>query len=133
MKNMAQVLMPQKKNNDSELFQLAGGIAGGILGTGVGGPGAGTAAGAALGSQLGGTAGNLLTQTPSQGQSPSIGGEGQAAAMARRQQQMSQDNLATLKQAEGQLPQLPEELRQQYAPAIVQARMMEEKKRGGMV
>jgi hypothetical protein len=50
--------------------------------------------------------------------------------MMRRQQQLSQDNLATLKQAEAALPQLPESLRQQYAPAIVQARSMEMAKRG---
>jgi hypothetical protein len=50
--------------------------------------------------------------------------------MARKQQQMGQDNLAVLKQAEAHLPTLPEDLRQQYGPPIIQARMAEQQRRG---
>lgn len=58
-----------------------------------------------------------------------IGG-GEASAMARMAQQKSQDNLQVLKSAEAQLPRLSERLRQEYGPPIIQARMLEERKRG---
>lgn len=119
---MAQVIRPQPQQGDlNQLLSVGGAIAGGVVG---GLPGA--AAGAGIGQMAGG----LLN--PAQGPAPSAGGgDSEAAAMARRQQQQSQDNLATLKQAEATLPSLPESLRQQYAPAIVQARMLEQQRMGG--
>lgn len=123
---MAQVIRPQTKSDLGEVLTLGGAIAGGVLGS-AGGP-AGAAGGAALGGGLGGMASNML-EPPKPQESPLQGG-GESAAMLRRQQQMSQDSLGTLKAAEAQLPNLPESLRQQYAPAIVQARMMEQQKRG---
>lgn len=115
---MSQVIIPPKKGN-GELFQIGGAIAGGI----VGGP-----AGAMTGYSLGGALGGMENQSNKQAQGTQQ--SGQSDAMMRRQQQMAQDNLQVLKNAEASLPTLPEELRQQYAPAIVQARMMEEQKRG---
>jgi hypothetical protein len=117
---MAQVIRPQNQNNDLSNLLTIGGA---VIGAGSG-PG-GAAAGAGLGQMAGGI---MQPQQPPQ-QNPESGG-GQASAMARRQQQMSQDNLATLKQAEAALPSLPEGLRQQYSPAIIRARMMEQQNRG---
>lgn len=118
---MAQVNRPQVQNNDlSNLLTIGGAAIGGIAG----GP-----QGALTGAGAGQMAAGVLA--PPQAQAPMAdNGGSQAAAMARRQQQMSQDNLATLKQAEANLPHLPEDLRQQYGPSIIRARMMEEQKRG---
>lgn len=120
---MAQVIKVQKPDSGTkDVLTIGGGVAGGIVGSGS--PGA-IGAGAGAGS----TAGNFLD--PTQPPAPTLSGGGEASAMARRLQAASQDNLATLKQAEATLPQLPEALRQAYAPAIVQARMLEQQKRGG--
>jgi hypothetical protein len=121
---MAQVIVPQKQKNQglSEILTLGGAGVGAVLG----GPG-GALAGASLGSTLGGTAGSYINQNEPQG---TAGAPSQNMAMQRRSQQLGTDNLAALKQAEMQLPKLPEDLRQQYTPAIVQARMLEQQKRG---
>lgn len=119
---MAQVIRPQVP--DDNLLKNVLTIGGGIAGAVYGGPG-GAVAGAGAGQLAGGI---LSPQKPPQ-ENPQSGG-GEAAAMTRKQQQMSQDTLGTLKQAEASLPTLPENLRQQYAPAIIQARMLEEQKRG---
>ncbi len=124
---MAQVIRPQPRDSGfKELLALGGGVAGGVIGGSAGGVGA--VPGAAAGVGIGQTAGSILDPNKPQQENPQAGG--QASAMARRQAQMSQDNLATLKQAEASLPSLPEELRQQYAPAIIRARMMEQQARG---
>jgi hypothetical protein len=125
-----QVIAPQVKNNSvtRDLLTIGGGVVGGVLGAAAGGVGA--VPGAAAGATVGQMAGGLVAPDQEQTQALPQSGAGEAAAMARKQQQMSQDNLATLKQAEAALPQLPEGLRQQYAPAIVQARMMEQQQRG---
>ena len=116
---MAQVNVPQKRDDTNALLQIGGAALGAYA---TGGSPQGAMAGASAGGMIGG-----LNQKP---QNQPVQAEGQAAAMARRQQQMAQDNLQVLKQAEAQLPSLPEPVRQQYAPAIVQARMLEEQKRG---
>ncbi len=96
-------------------------IGGGAAGAYYGGP-----MGAAAGMGAGQAAGGILNAPPPQ--APSVP-QGDSAAMARRQMQESQDNLAILKQAEASLPSLPENLRQQYAPAIIEARMKAEQDR----
>ena len=122
--------MPQKKqNNMGQYLQAGGAIAGGIIGSIV--PGAGTIAGATAGAALGGVAGGLADASQKQDAPSGVPQQpSQAYAMSQRQQKLSQDNLATLQQAEAGLPQLPEHLRQQYAPAVIQARMLEERQRG---
>jgi hypothetical protein len=124
---MAQVIVPQKKKNEglSEILTL-GGAAGGAM---LGGPG-GAMAGASLGASLGGVGGSLISQNQPQGTAGVPGAPSQSMAMQRRSQQLGTDNLMALTQAEKQLPNLPEDLRQQYAPAIIQARMLEQKQRG---
>ena len=119
---MAQVIRPQPQNNNglNEILPIAGAVVGGIYG----GP-QGAVAGAGAGQMAGGI---LNPQKPGAPTADSGGSE--AAAMARKQAQMGQDNLEVLKQAEAHLPSLPEDMRQQYAPAIIQARMLEQQKRG---
>ena len=125
---MAEVYRPPPKRSKlSELMEIGGGIAGGIAGASGGGP-PGAIAGAAVGSSLGGTIGNIVEppkETPRAG-----GSESKSTALMRRQQQIAQDNLATLKSAEQNLTYLPEDLRQEYAPAIMRARYLEEQRRG---
>lgn len=112
---MPQVIMPQQQPSGlSSILPVAGAVGGAAYG---GLPGA--AAGAGLGSLAGGM---VDPKQPTQ-QFPSSGNS-EADAMARRSQQ--QDPLATLKQAEAALPSLPEHIRQQYAPAITQARVLAE-------
>lgn len=113
---MAQVMIPQKRDSTGQALQLGGAIAGASAGP----------SGALTGYSAGGAASSFLQKPQPQG----VESSGQAAAMARRQQQLAQDNLETLKQAEASLPALPEHLRQEYAPAIIQARMLEEQQRG---
>lgn len=120
-------IQPSNDNTLGTLLTIGGMAAGGALA----GPGiAATLGGAATGGGLGSTAGNILS--PAQQQLSDNGGSGgsETAAILRKQQQMSQNSLDTLKNAEAQLPSLPESLRQQYAPAIVQARMYEQQKQG---
>lgn len=138
---MAQIMMPKKSESKMGSYLQAGGAIGGaIVGT-MAAPGAGTAAGAttgatlggaltgaATGSALGGTLGGLASRGPEGGGIPQGGSE--LAAMTRRHQQLGQDNLATLSQAEKHLTSLPEGLRQQYAAPIIQARMLEQRQRG---
>lgn len=116
----------QVPNKNAQLFQTvlpaAGAIIGGIYG---GGP-----AGAAAGGAIGSVAAQGLTQNQSSGVPQVGGGQGDADAMMRRQRQLSDDNLKKLVDAEGALHQLPEEQRQQYAPAIIQARMLEQQRQG---
>lgn len=118
---MAEVIRPNRQENSlNSLLTVGGGVIGAAYGGGLGA--------ALTGAGAGQMAGGLLNGQKSPQQNIPL--NSQASAMARRQQSMSQDNLATLKQAEATLPQLPESLRQQYAPAIVQARMLEQQKRG---
>ena len=117
---MAQVNRPQKRPDElNSLLTIGGGVAGVAAGGGV----SGALAGAGAGSTVGGIV------NPEQPQQEAVPAP-QAGALQRRQQQLSQDNLALLKRSEASLPSLPEPLRQQYGPAIIQARMMEEKRRG---
>lgn len=119
---MAQVNLPAKRSSQAPtLFGLAGAVAGAASGGGI--------PGAMAGASVGQTAGGLLTAQNAP--PPTVGGgNSEAMAMARKNQQSAQDNLAVLKKAEADLPGLPEDLRQQYSPAIIQARMLEEQKRG---
>lgn len=129
---MAQVVMPQRRQAGdlSNLLGIGGAVTGGIIGgAGTGGTPQGAMMGATAGYGLGQAAGNVLT--PQQQQQQSLP-QTEMEALRRRHAQLNTDNLAILKQAEAQLPSLPEELRQQYAPAIIQARMAEEQRRGGV-
>lgn len=113
---MPQVISPQPQPSGlSSILPLAGMAIGSF-----GGPG-----GAAAGSTIGSVAGGMVDPTRQSQQLPTSGNS-EADAMARRSQQ--QDPLTTLKQAEAVLPNLPENIRQQYAPAITQARVMAEQK-----
>src|SRR3990167_6500594 len=129
---MAQVMkIPPKKSKVSQLLELGGTIAGGIIGGTAAGPGGAAVGGAVGGSVIGHSAGGIavnILEPPKQ----EIGVEKQstATALMRRQQQLAQDNLAVLNEAEQNLAYLPENLRQQYAPAIMQARYLEQQKRG---
>lgn len=119
---MAQVIRPQKPSGGlGEVLGIGGAVIGGIMGGG--------APGAAAGAGVGQTAGNML-EPPEAPQQPVNSSLSEANAMKRRQEQLATDNLAVLKQAEASLPSLPEDMRQQYSPAIIQARMLEQQRRG---
>lgn len=105
----------QKGGGLTKTLTIGGGIAGAFYGNPL------------VGASAGNMAGGLVE---SQKQPMQLGGSGQLAAMARMQQQRSQDNLASLKQAESSLPQLPESLRQAYSEPIIKARMLAERERG---
>lgn len=117
-----QVMMPQPQNSDGQIFQVGGTVIGGALG---GTPGA----------AVGGMVGGGVSPQPPRPQALQTSDNGsQADAMMRRSQQLTQDNMQTLTQAEAALPTLPEDLRQQYAPAITQARMLQQQQQQtGMV
>ena len=120
---MATVLIPQKKRDDQLNKLLEGG--GAAIGAYYGGEG-----GAAAGAQAGRDSGNIFNaQAPAP---QTIQTNSDSSAMARRMRQLSEDRLAVLRQSEAALAELPEPLRRQYAPAIVEARMLEEQKRRGV-
>jgi len=117
------VMQPQRRRSETgDILTLGGGILGAIGG---GGPG-----GAVAGANIGQTVGAMSEPPNTNANVPGGSNQSQAEAMARRQQQMAQDNLQILKNAEAALPMLPESLRQEYAPGIIRARMMEERARG---
>jgi len=100
------------------------------IGTLIGAYVTGSPQGAMAGSSAGNMIGNFFESDKGPRNTPMVPvRSAEANAMSRRGEQLSQDNLTTLASAESYLPQLPEDLRQQYAPAIIQARMLEEQRR----
>lgn len=128
---MAQVNLIEyrKKSALGELLPIAGAVAGGYIGYQAGGGAPGALKGAGAGAALGQLGANTL-DGDSGPRPQQLSSNSEAAAMSRRMQQQSQDNLADFRKAEAALPYLPEDLRQEYGPAIVRARMMEEQRRG---
>lgn len=116
---MAEVLMPQKKQSNglNRALTIGGAALGGIYGGGF--------SGAMAGAQAGQMAGGLIGSNQPQQQQGVPN-----SAMQRRLQMQQTDNLATLRDAEAATATLPEKLRQEYMPPIVQARMLEERRRG---
>ena len=112
---MANVLMPQKKNN-AGIGQLLGTAAGFALG----GP-----AGAGIGSQLGGMIGNA-------GNTPGPQQVGSDSAIGRRFAAQSEDPFNQLKQGVLALndPNIPHEIKADTAKPILTAYMNEAQKRG---
>jgi hypothetical protein len=121
-----------KESTLAKMLSVGGGVVGGILG-GMATGGAGAIGGAAGGSSLGGMIGGMLD--PAKQATAAATKEADMletsgdSAMARKLAAAREDRLAALRQAEASLPQLPPELREAYAPTIVQATMQEEKRR----
>lgn len=110
-------MKPQRKSDGlNELLTIGGGV----LGAAYGGP-SGAIAGAGAGQMAGG-----ILNPPQQDQQPVEAGS-ESSAMQRRLTSQTQDNLGILQKSEAALPSLPESLRQQYAPAIIRARMLAQK------
>lgn len=119
-----------KESQAGKYGALAGAAIGGLLGA-AGGPGAalgGAGAGASLGGLVGGMFGKSEAPEVKETVSPQAV-EIDDSAMTRRLAGQRQDRLAILQQAEAALQQLPKELRQEYASPIVQATMMEERRK----
>lgn len=120
-----QVMMPQKKNDMSQLLQMGGTVAGGILGGLAGGP-AGAIGGASGGGALAGSVGNM------------VGIDGGGSAMERRLQAQAsptqtpqvEDPMTALQNARVALAQQPKEIQQEYTP-ILQAAMLKAKRGNG--
>ena len=113
---MARINSAQKTQSGgalSSLLGLGGAVVGGIYG---GIPGA------AAGGSLGQAAGGMIT--PNEELGPQQIENGQSGAMARR----SEDPAKALKEAEAALPELPEKIRQQYAPIINEANYIAKRK-----
>lgn len=123
---MAQVYMPEKKSNNG-IFQLGGAIVGGVLGGYATESPQGAMAGATAGAGLGGLAGQQISPDKPQPQ-PLASNTG--SAMERRRQQLENDPLMQLKQAEVAVAKAPEPVQTEYGPAIQRARMLEEQRRG---
>jgi hypothetical protein len=120
---------PGEESKASKYGALGGAAVGGLLGLKAGSPVAGAAAGSSLGGLVGGMFGEPTPGTRSEQfeiQPMETSGDN---AMARKLASARQDRLALLRQAEASLPQLPPELREQYADTIVRATMEEEKRR----
>lgn len=149
---MAQIIQPQgiapvikvRKGTGgvwSKGLGAVGAVAGGVIGAIAGGPAApaGALAGSSAGMGLGSALGSFVDrpdreQVVSQG-SPSVGGispSGSSDAMLRRLQIQRENRLAALTQAEAALPQLGAQAVQDFGPAIIQARILEQKRAGGM-
>lgn len=117
---MPSVYMPKKPVDSTQQILTLGGAG---IGAAYGGP-AGAATGGSLGGMVGGIASN---------QSQQPGGVSDSAdqnAMQRRMMAQQDDNLKTLRDAVTALPQLPPEMRQEYARPVMTAYMAEAKQRG---
>jgi hypothetical protein len=117
---MAQIQIPQRKNDNAKIIPLAGAAVGGAYG----GP-----QGAMAGYSAGGMAGEMTGASAPPKQPQTIEG-GQAAAIARRSTQQNQDNLEIIRRAQNELSTLSESNRQYVAPILAQARAIEERRRG---
>lgn len=118
---MAGISIPQRKPNN-QLGQLLT-IGGMAAGAALGGP-----AGAATGGSLGGMIGGLQAQNQSAG--PAQVGRQNDSAMQRRMLANQEDRLQALREATLALPQLPPEMRQEYAKPLLTAYTAEAKSRG---
>lgn len=148
---MAQVLVPQKKDDTNSLLTMGGAIAGGIAGT-LAAPGAGTAAGATLGaslggaatgaltgSQVGGLAGGLLNPEkagpqPLSSNAPSgMNSDTSPSAISRRLQQIDANPVQQLSAAQQALKYQPPDMQKQYQDTINQALILAQRdQRRGM-
>lgn len=135
---MAQIVMPQmKKKDDNDIGRFLGVLGGGVgavIGAKAGGGPAGALAGASAGIGVGQSLGNMFAQNDQSQQMQNVQPSSDDA-VGRRIAAAKSDRLQTLREAEASLPKLPQDMREQYAPAIVQALMAEEKRRmsgGGM-
>jgi hypothetical protein len=120
---------PGEESKASKYGTLGGAAIGGLVGMKAGSPLAGASAGGTLGGWIGGMFGQPTAGTRSEQfeiQPMETSGD---SAMSRKLASARQDRLAVLRQAESSLPQLPQELRDQYADTIVRATMEEEKRR----
>lgn len=105
---------------------ILGKVAGAGLGFLIGGPG-GALTGASVGGEIGGIGGGASDPGRAAAQSnPVATPEG---AIQRRLATQGDDTLTTLRQSALALPELPEELRQQVAPTIMQAYAMAHQQR----
>lgn len=145
MAGIPQVIRPQMggktkaQQDQSTIFSLGGAVIGGVFGGAGGaiaGAGAGQAAsnlldakssGEALGAGLGvaqgaqGVADRTVQAQP-----------GASPAMQRRLDALGTDELQALQQAESAAAVLPEDQRQRILPTLTQARLLEQRKRGGL-
>lgn len=126
---MAQIIQPRQEGSidrgrkgSSGMGQQAGAVIGGLAGIS-GGPVA-AVQGAAGGASMGGMLGGMIdpgrqgsVQQPQQSQ----GIQMQQGAIDRRLGEIQQNPHFALQQAKAALPQLPQELQQQYAPTIEMA------------
>jgi hypothetical protein len=148
---MAQIIQPQGIAPEIKVRKGTGGIwskglgavgavAGGVVGAiASGGNPAGALAGSSAGMGLGTGLGSFIDRPDqervvSQG-SPSVVGispSGSSDAMLRRLQIQRENRLAALTQAEAALPELGTQAVQDFGPAIIQARILEQRRAGGM-
>lgn len=115
---MPQVYQPKPKaDSTGKLLTVGGAVAGAAFG---GLPGAAT--GASLGQMAGGLAAKPqggATQVPTE-----------QSAMSRKFNTVQDDPLLKLQESQSALAHLPPDLQKQYAPAIQQATLLEQQKRG---
>lgn len=109
---MPQVYQPQKKDNSAAFT---------VLGAGIGAMGGSPMAGASAGQMVGGLANkpSAPTQVATQ-----------ESAMSRRYNAAQDDPLLKLQESQAALAQLSPDLQKQYKPAIDQATVMEQQRRG---
>jgi hypothetical protein len=117
-----------------QFLKLAGAVVGGAAGFAGGGGPLGAAQGAVVGGSAGEMVGGIVdpvkekvvTERPTDfGARPQT-----SAAIQRRSEQLTQDNLQLLEQAEVAAQELPEQERQILLPNLTQAKLLERKKRG---
>jgi hypothetical protein len=104
-----------------------GQAAGGIIGTVTGGP-----MGGMTGAGIGGQAGSMFRREVDLPQSVQVQGvqaTDSDSAISRRLAASREDRLAALNRAQSALGSLPKDMREEYAPVLVQATMAEEKRR----
>jgi hypothetical protein len=126
----AQLTQIQKSgsNKGSGIGRVLGGIVGAVGGALTGGPG-GAIAGASGGANLGGSIGGAIADKKAS-VGPSIQGTDNGS-MQRRLQQLQNDDLIKLAEAKAALPELPQDLREQYQAPIDSAFQEIFKKRVG--
>lgn len=110
-------------------FMSEGGgqVMGATIGAKAGGP-----AGAMMGANIGSTTGSMFKRDVDLPQTVQVQGAQTPesdSAISRRLAASREDRLAALTRAQNALGQLPKDLREEYAPVIVQATMAEEKRR----
>ena len=125
----------------SDALMAAGMVAGAMFPPAGAGIIAGAAGGGGLGAMVGGLADKQMNRGSGGGGNQQVGavgvpssGEG-SKAISRRLEQIAADNGSTsnydkLVAAEAATAQLPEKMRQEYQPALIQARLLEQQRLG---